>query len=221
MQTIDCRANTFDEWLKSVFAHPVKVNPWYYDCDVIEPDFETCIDYLTKLFKAPEVLDQYLDAQVRDGLYFLISNGCSIHTVALTDKKLAVEKRVECIIAMKDLFALSLSKRCSDHLSHLDQPNSNPINSVAYMWWDILPLCGQPTDRSFEKIDEAALEVMESTLELSSIACQESALHGLGHWHMHYPGRVEKTIDRYLSNRSVKSDELIRYARAAQQGCVN
>ena len=45
--------------------------------------------------------------------------------------------------------------------------------------------------------DPDILQVMESTLQLDSIACRESALHGLGHWQHQYPQRVGEIIDKF------------------------
>lgn len=222
MQGFDSRTLSFDEWVKAVFGHPVETTPWYYNCDFIEPAPKICLDYLTKLFTAPEILDEYLDEQVRDGLYFLISNACSSHTIPLCDQSCPMQQRIDCVHSMQTLFAEFLAKRCSEHLSHLDQAGANPINSVAYMWWDILPLCGRPDDRSFQKLDEAALDVMQQNLQLDSTPCRESALHGLGHWHLQYPGKVESIVDLFLkTTKKSISPELETYARAARQGCVN
>jgi hypothetical protein len=45
--------------------------------------------------------------------------------------------------------------------------------------------------------DPDILQVMGSTLQLDSIACRESALHGLGHWQHQYPQRVGEIIDKF------------------------
>jgi hypothetical protein len=42
---------------------------------------------------------------------------------------------------------------------------------------------------------------MATVLDLESLACTESALHGLGHWHRAYPERVEGLIDGFLARR--------------------
>jgi hypothetical protein len=61
---------------------------------------------------------------------------------------------------------------------------------------------------------------MERILELDSIACQEGALHGLGHWQREYPGEVERIVDRFLESRGGLDARLIDYAKAARCGCV-
>jgi hypothetical protein len=88
------------------------------------------------------------------------------------------------------------------------------------MWWDLLPLSGQPSVSLQKPIDSTALEVMANTLALDSIACQESALHGLGHWQSAYPAEVAKNIDHFLKENPRLRAELIRYAQSARCGCV-
>ncbi len=61
---------------------------------------------------------------------------------------------------------------------------------------------------------------MRRTLDLSSDACRESALHGLGHWHLEYPQQVEAIIDRFLDSHPDLRSELKAYARAARKGRV-
>jgi len=61
---------------------------------------------------------------------------------------------------------------------------------------------------------------MERILSLPSVACVESALHGLGHAHASYPGQVEQIIDRYLARGRARAAEILAYAQAARCGCV-
>ena len=89
------------------------------------------------------------------------------------------------------------------------------------MWWDILPLIGHPGKPEFAKLDQAALTVMEECLALPSVACQESALHGLGHWNMYFPSEVQSIIDSFLKSEKNLRPELLQYAKSARSGCVN
>lgn len=68
------------------------------------------------------------------------------------------------------------------------------------------------------ELDQEILGVLESTLQLDSIACRESALHGLGHWQHYYPLQVEKIIDAFLMNHRVLRKELETYAVNAYTG---
>ncbi len=112
--------------------------------------------------------------------------------------------------------------RCILHLSHFREPEPGVgvLNVVCYMWWDIFPLVGQPEDSTRREIDEACLSVMETTLELPSIACQESALHGLGHWGLSYPGRCQGIISTFIQRHTNVRGDLLRYAERAKEGNI-
>ncbi len=76
------------------------------------------------------------------------------------------------------------------------------------------------TEAALLTVDDVLLTVMTRTLRLESEACREGALHGLGHWQRHYPGRVEAIIDEWLSEAPHVSPELRQYAEAARRCCV-
>jgi hypothetical protein len=88
------------------------------------------------------------------------------------------------------------------------------------MWWDIIPIHGKPSDPNQKEFDQAILQVMDSTLQLDSVACRESALHGLGHWQHEYPEQVGDIINRFsMSHRNLRK-ELETYMKNAFVGYV-
>lgn len=217
---------TFEEWLTHVFDHPVpqsNENAWYWDMDRDrwEEDSADSVDFLTRAFEdAAAVLEPYTNAQLNQGLWFLASNACSSHMFALMNASVPLAERVRCVRSFHELFEQCFARRCSPHLSHLPEPVENPLNLVCYMWWDIHPLYGDPEDPAHLELDEAALQVMESTLQLDSIPCRESALHGLGHWQYRYPQRVGEIIDRFSMTRPNLPDKLRDYMLNAYTGHV-
>ena len=128
--------------------------------------------------------------------------------------------RQECIRSIGDLFERLFAERCSQHLSHMDEPGTNPLNSVCYMWWDSFPTWGDPDNASCLERDTEILQVMQRVFSLDCMACQESALHGLGHWQMHYPEQTQRMIDDYLQRHKRLCAELRDYAMAARRGYV-
>jgi hypothetical protein len=88
------------------------------------------------------------------------------------------------------------------------------------MWWDDLPCLALPDDPDHQLVHEAAVGVMRRILQLNSIACQEAALHGLGHWARRPPDLVEPVVDEFLSASPAARTELLAYTRAAHCGCV-
>jgi hypothetical protein len=214
---------TFPEWVRHIFDHPVDKPEWYWapDADIAEPPAQISVAYLTQLFIDPEqILAPYTDAQLNQGLWYLVSNSCSNYMFTLLQPKVAWPERREGLRAITNLFAQLFANRCSPHLSHLDERGANPLNSVCYMWWDLFPSWGHPESPTEALVDAELLMVMQRVLALDDLACQESALHGLGHWHLNYPEEVEGAIDAFLVSEPQLDVRLRRYAFSARQGCV-
>lgn len=85
------------------------------------------------------------------------------------------------------------------------------------MWWDIFPTWG---DESESERDHQIIEGMRQSLSIDSEACQESTLHGLGHWQGTYPDTVEEIIDEFLDGDPKIRPELRNYALSAKKGMV-
>ena len=88
--------------------------------------------------------------------------------------------------AFHQLFA----PRCTPHLSHLSEVTAGTLNCVCYMWWDEFPCIALPSDPNLPRLSGTALTTMEHILGLGSLACQESALHGFGHWQRQHASEV-------------------------------
>jgi hypothetical protein len=216
---------TFEQWLEHVFDHPVSDvdNAWYWDIDRDwwDEDSADALAFMTRAFEhAADMLQPYSDSQLNQGLWFLASNACSSHMFALMNESLPWSARERCIASIHQLYEQCFARRCSPHLSHVDEPGANPLNRVCYMWWDIIPLYGKPDDPAHKDMDGAVLKVMESTLQLDSIACRESALHGLGHWQHAYPERVGEIIDKFSMTRPDLPEKLRAYMSNAYVGYV-
>lgn len=215
---------SFKEWIAYVFDHPVTLPRWYHD---IHTEYEywsgsadLTVWLLTETFeRSGEVLSAYTDAQVEQGLYFLIDPGCSDYVFRLNDESVPWQARQRCIRAIYTLFAQCLAKRCSPHLSHLDEPSANPLNGICYMWWDIFPLYAEPDNPALVERDAEFLEVMRRMLWLPSDACREGALHGLGHWQLRYP-HVTGIINTFLLLHPLLRPALRSYALRARHGAI-
>jgi hypothetical protein len=168
------------------------------------------------------MLTPYSDAQVNRGLYYIISNGASDLFLAFSDPAIRWDLRLRVLASFYDLFSQCLNLRCSPELSAGSWDISNPLNGVCYMWWDVIPLCQYQNKDDPHELDRdlLILDTMRRTLSLDNIACQESALHGLGHWAIGYLDRVRPIINRYLALNPDLPPKLRDYALAARDGCV-
>jgi hypothetical protein len=88
------------------------------------------------------------------------------------------------------------------------------------MWWDEFPCIALPGDPNLRRLSATALTIMERILGLGSLACQESALHGLGHRQHQQASEVARIIDAFVLSQTELDSRLLAYANAARCGCV-
>lgn len=214
---------TFDAFVEFQFGPAVRAhgNPWYFDFDADwwEPEPRTGIAYLTRLFaNGPEVLQWFSDAQVAQGLGGLVNTAAVGALPWMFDAATPAEERATVWTAASRFFADFLAPRCSPALGHLSEEGA-PLNGRTYMWWDGFPALALPDDPGRALIEDAELRCLEAVLPLDSAACQEAALHGLGHWVRREP-RCGEIVDRYLVTGAAARPELVDYAKAARCGCI-
>lgn len=212
----------YEKWVRQVFDHPVTDPAWHWDigADVAQPVREESVSHLTRLFEHPEILSVYSDAQLNQAFWYLVDSGCSDYMWCLVEPPVDLALRMRGIHAISILFRELFAKRCTARLSHLDEAGRGPLNSACYMWWDIFPRPRITEDDEGRRIELALIATMKLTLSIDSVACQESALHGLGHWAMYYPKVIFPAIDRFLANTPKLRPELKDYALRARVGYV-
>jgi len=187
----------------------------------VEADPIRTVEFVTQLFTEIEkITAPYSDAQINQGIDFLLFPFFSKHVVMLGHNAVPDSMRFACIesfnVVYRDLFA----KRCTNRKR--GDPKYNPLNEVCFMWWDIFPFHPRkrPTSAEAEKIDQALLDVMVKALQLKSRACQESALHGLGHWYKAYASFVYEVITQFIDTHPNLYPPLYDYAIAARGGRI-
>ena len=196
--------------------------PWYaeFDHDWWEPEPRTGIAYLTRLFtNGAEILEYFHDDQIAQGLTGLVNTMAIGGQPWMADPVVPAEDRAAVWPAIATFFREVLAPRCAPLLGHNATAAGPPINTVTYMWWESFPGFAGPDDPDRRAIIDAELECMECVLRIDSIACQEAALHGLGHWVGREP-RCADIIDRYLAAERAPAPALVTYATSARSGCV-
>jgi hypothetical protein len=131
---------------------------------------------------------------------------------ALGEESIAPSLRQRVVNSFETLFRELFATRCRPVLGHRNE-QASPLNSACYMWWDF--------DCWYSTPGSALLQVMRSTLAIDHVACQESALHGLGHWYHRQQGpAVKSIIDEFLERESHLRSDLRKYAELARVGLV-
>jgi hypothetical protein len=213
----------FEQWVLWVFDHPVTKSEWHRTDSTPHPEPAKALAFMTELFETSEsLLQDYSDAQINQGLWFLFSNAYSQHFYAFTDRSLPEEQRLRGVHSIGTLFTGVFAKRCSPHLSHLNEPGASGLNSACYMLWDVTPLPRYHDEVAYDAVNSAALGVMEGCLSIDHDACRESALHGLSenHWFAAWRPRIHAVIDAFLEQNKDLRLELADYARRARSGSV-
>jgi hypothetical protein len=216
---------TFNDWLEHSFGREVRFHqaPWYFDPDHDwwDPLPTEAVSHLTRLFEDPDPpLQGFANSQIAQGLTYLVDTSASGDYGWLCSTEVAVKDRVRCVKSVATLFTKLFEPRCSTSLSHLNEADAGTLNYVCYMWWDAFPSLARADDPHRPTIHKSALHTMDRILNLNSIACQESALHGLGHWQRHYNEMVTQIIDRFCETHSKTDPRLLAYAQSARSGCV-
>ncbi len=213
---------SFEEWIDFVFSKDVTERDWISGDDF--PNWSvtatTTLDFIEKTFReSASVLANFSNSQLSNGLNF-IHNASHSDTVHLFQSgNLPLERRISCLQSIWFLYSDCFAKRCDNVLSNWNEVD-NPLNGVCYMWWDIFVLYGNGDSAEEKLLSSECLSVMKSALEIDHVACQESALHGLGHWQDSYPNEVSAIINDFLESHSDLESKLRNYARAAQRGGV-
>ena len=138
---------------------------------------------------------------------------------ALVNPEVPLTTRLRAVRSIVPLFEQVMAARCSPHLSHLDEQPASPLNSACYMWWDILPIHGQPEEPDRAEFDAEVLRALPRLLSISHDACRESALHGVSEWQLYYP-TAQRIVDQWLSRTPGLRPELVSYAQRAKIGMV-
>jgi hypothetical protein len=219
------RTATFDQWLDAAFGHPVRKREWYWDEDFenywdrLELTDVNTVEYMTRLFLAPDHLKRYSLEQVAQGIWFLIgesSPGKSAY--ALLNFEVPLNPRIDCVRSMASFFRMFVAPPAPGAAKE----RTDDFQGACYMWWDILPTYGGPTygpDTGGEpELHVACLNTMDEILSIGSELCQLSALHGLNHWQRHHAKRVEQIVDDFLRKTPGLTTRIIEYAGKARVG---
>ena len=206
------------DWVRHVFYGPaVASTDRLLELDEFCGPDQITLERLTLVFEnAPVLLGPCPDDSLDQAFWNLDGNVL----FALDDESIDWDVRHRLILSFETLFRDLFAIRCTAALGHLDE-ESPPLNSICYMWWDLRrSFSVTPDPTSGARLNAAFLASMASMLKIDHVACQESGLHGLGHWHRSHPKEVENIIDEFLARKPGLRHELVTYALRARIGSV-
>lgn len=201
----------FEDWVVGVFD-PTVEDPW--------PPVEQELEYLTRLFSDPiGTVEGLSDEEIGVGLWSVLDSGGAGTALALNDATLPLDARIACVHQIRTLYRELFVPRCAERLGHLSEQGGR-LEMICYMFWDVAVFGGPPGEREGNLFEDAVLDVLEDTLYLEHAACQESAIHGLGHRVSRHPERAPAVLDRWLRTGPIRDARLRIYGEAARTGCI-
>lgn len=215
--------SSFERWVRECFERPLAGGACVCGTD-LDHDFETpvqALEWRARLFaSAGSLLHDYSNEQVAQGLDHLASHSHSDDMLALAAPSIPSDVRIRCLESFVPLFRDVFAVRCAPLLSSVPSSSSNPLNGVCYMWWDAMDYYPGPEEPGRRPVDLVAVRTMGELLDLESIACKESAVHGLGHWRHAYREQVEALLDAALASAHDWPPGLTAYAERARHSYV-
>ncbi len=145
------------------------------------------------------LLTQFRPEQLEQGFWFLLGPKLDLPRL-IWDERLSRELREDTIEAMVEVFRQLFSK--------------NPLDTICYMWWDLVI---SPYQRRDSALEEKVVEALALILKMDSHQCQKAALHGLGHLESTAKKAV---IEIYLEQNPHLDLDAQAYAAAAVEGRV-
>lgn len=176
---------------------------------------EHTLGRLNEVFENPSLLRPYSDAVLERAFWDIWDAAFG----AVYDSAIDWRVRYSFIRSFETLFRGFFAGRCTQALSHLDEDGS-PLNGSCYMWFDLNCWLFLRDAKTPYSCDAAILASIRSVLAIDHIACQEAALHGLGHRPSYQRAGAVEIIDRFLLGNPGLSESLRHYALACRSGRV-
>lgn len=202
-KSADFQGGVFDQWLDSIFKHPTTEPEWYlikeWEMDWAG-DPKSFLAQTIRLFQNPEVLPEKYDAkQIEQGFRYLLFWAGGLERWVWA-KEIDLELRRTCVISMVTVFERLFTR--------------NSYGDACYMWWDYLRNHEKDPD---PEITNVIFEALTQILNIDSIDCRISALHGFGHLRH---SRTSETVERFLRSHEELDEETRSYAQAAMKGAI-
>lgn len=200
-------------------------NDWLSDA-LLEGALELCIDDPATLSSYVSRFNRDIDSIVKEHgeepvckAIWYIYGPVSGYMWEVLDASLG-PRRIETMQSLKDLYRRGFAAYCAKYFSHLSRgpEPARPLNTACYMLWDMDGVECPAINGDVDMLD-ASLDVLSFALDTNNWACQESALHGLGHLAMSHGKQTAPVIQTCLRRRPLPA-ELRAYAERALRGCV-
>ncbi len=191
----------FEDWVEFVFDSKWSSSKYedYVELADLDGDIEVFVKNCIKLFENPAfLLEKYEPEQLEGGFFGFILNPKVSLDFWIWDKNSAPDLRRQFLFSSVNVFKQVFTKK--------------PLEHSCFMWWDCLRNFDEDKDL---KTADWMCEALSQILEINSVDCQLSALHGLGH--IEHRDK-KKLIEKFLQQNPKFDDK--EYALMAIEGNV-
>lgn len=185
-----------EEFAKYLFNRTPSNKHWAFSPDKVEslenrsgmPD--AIIDLLENCHL---YASHYSEEQIAQGLDYLINPSLSNLPFLFFGKNIDSAICLKFFESTEMVYEGVFGRLCKERLSY-NQKNVGALNTLCYMWWEILPYRAILPDGYQGMINVASIKTMGKIIGIDNIACKESALHGLSLLAFDHPKEVRKLI---------------------------
>lgn len=209
---------TFDEWFKIISSFENRDAMWEADQRVHDLPPNQAADYLERLFNESSTICKDLQPVPLSHMIWFFQGICSSYWWEVREPEVPIEKQVSTVLALKCFYTDFL-----DSYLLITPGDLHEAETAVYMMWDMDCLEGAamfPESNSSEHLVDPIFEVLRAALRCKAHACQQSALHGLGHLAHYHPERVHAEIDWALAEKGRLHANLLSYAHDARKGMI-
>jgi hypothetical protein len=212
-ENLDLSSLSFDQFTEFFFSREVVSDKKQYDyfltgrngqkySESIPSSPWVLVNHLARLFSEfGQIARKYTLAQVDQGIWGMWGANLRLYEFLFASSA-PLESRLNCIRSMHHVY--------SDYVSQLGRQPDSEIGGI-YMWWDLIlhgfwdlsrPVVPGSFRGDASKLDEESrvmldvlFETLTQILAIPNRACQQSALHGLGH--LYHPN-VHDAVQRFI-----------------------
>lgn len=212
---------TFEQWIDHCFHKGRALN---LDVPELpnEPSPQVLASYMRRLFQnSTGCLEVRTSDEIASGLWYIFGIN-SNYWWEVRSPAVPELEQAETVLSIAKFYRDFLDHRCDDSGRFPARSTShfNRLDGAVYMLWDMDCLEGAAMIYKESHLVEPIFSVLKQALDCKSVACQISALHGLGHLQMYNHEIVNQIIEPFIREHRAALPWVEKYAGRALIGHV-